>query len=440
MAEALHARFSKTLQVLFCDYDGPPFSIALWDGWSWNSSPTARPVCTIVVATAKAAKALILGASQVALGEAFIRKDIDIEGDIFSVFAMAEHLLGRPMPLRSRLLRNLSRAGLGLSHRLTQGSRHSRRRDRASIAYHYDQPVEFFRPWLGSTLVYSCAYFEDAQDVLDDAQENKLDLICRKLRLEPGQKFLEIGCGWGSLILHAAARYGVFAQGITLSQAQARVAEQRIADAGLSARCKVRLQHYRELDPAQETFDRIASVGMYEHVGLPNLPAYFGLAHKLLKPGGVFLNHGIARAPHSLPRGSDSFIGRYVFPDGELVTLTQAIAGAESAGFEVRDVENLREHYELTLRRWVQALRRSESALLEYTSPTTFRIWLLYMAGCAAAFRRADIGVYQTLLSRPEKGASHLPLTREDWYDGARSREALDHSLKESTKVDLVFS
>ncbi|MGA7887524.1 MAG: cyclopropane-fatty-acyl-phospholipid synthase family protein [Acidobacteriaceae bacterium] len=418
MSELISSRATTTLGELFRDYDGPPFAIRLWNGWTWSSAPGNghAPACTLVLTTPKALQTLLLNPSQVSLGEAFLAKHIDVEGDLFSVFDVAEHILRRPVPLRQRLLRALGSLGYAITH----GPMHSRRRDRASIAYHYDQPPEFFRPWLGPTLVYSCAYFQNESDSLDAAQEQKLDLICRKLRLHPGERFLDIGCGWGSLILHAAGRCGAEADGITLSREQAGVAEQRIAGSGLRDSCRVALRDYRELDPAQRTWDKIASVGMSEHVGLNNLPRYFALAYRLLEPGGVFLNHAIARAEHSAPRGTDSFIRRYVFPDGELVTLTQTITVAERAGFEVRDVENLREHYARTMRCWVEGLRRHRAALLERVPERTYRIWLLYMAGCAAAFRRGDIAVYQVLLSKPDRGDSRLPLTREDWYRPAR--------------------
>lgn len=419
-----HARLSATLARLFRDYDGPAFGIRLWDGWIWSPRPDARPECTIVLTTKKALDTLMSGTSQVALGEAFLRKELEVEGDIFSVFGIGEHLLSCRAPLPERAAGTLLRAAWGASRTLRHGPLHSQRRDRASIAYHYDQPPEFFAPWLGATLVYSCAYFQSPKDSLDQAQENKLELICRKLRLSPHERFLDIGCGWGSLILHASSRHCAESLGITLSREQAKTAERRIAAAGLERHCRVRLQDYRQLDESPESFDKIASIGMFEHVGLRNLPAYFSAAHRLLRPGGVFLNHGIARAAGSVSRGSDSFIDRYVFPDGALVTLTETIAAAESAGFEVRDVENLREHYELTLRRWVGALRDNEAALLEWVSETTYRIWLLYMAGSAAAFHSGNIGVYQVLLSKPNHGASRLPLTREDWY-GAKSHDRL---------------
>ncbi len=420
MNDSLQASASRTLGALFSDYSGPSFAIRLWDGWTWRSSAAVTPACTIVFSSPKALTLLMLDPSQVALGEAFIHRDIDLEGDIFSVFEMAQHVLMRPLPLRDRAFQALG----AMAHAVLHGPIHSRGRDRASIAYHYDQPVEFYRPWLGPTLVYSCAYFRHPDDSLDIAQTRKLDHICRKLRLRPGERFLDVGCGWGSLVLQASAQYGADAHGITLSQIQAQVAGQRIAEHSLHGRCRVSLQDYRELDSATVAFDKIASVGMSEHVGLKNLPAYFSIVHRRLRPGGVFLNHAIARSALSTPRGNDSFISKYVFPDGALTTLTETVGAAESAGFEVRDVENLREHYARTLRCWVEGLRAAKSTLRQHVSEETYRIWLLYMAGCSAAFRRGDIGVYQVLLSRPDKGNSGLPLTRDDWYteDAAETR------------------
>lgn len=421
MAQSLHERASTTLAAVFRGYDGPPFAVRLWDGRTWScegAEPGCTPVCTIVLNTPAALETL-LSSSQVALGEAFLSKELDIEGDLFSAFAIGKHLLHSASARHSRLLVRAADSVRLLRRGLAYGLRHSRERDRVSIAYHYDQPVDFFRHFLGSTLVYSCAYFEKATDSLDDAQMHKLDYLCRKLRLRAGERFLDIGCGWGSLVMHAACRYGVEARGITLSEEQEKTARQRILESELDSRCSVRLQDYRGLDARREQYDKIASVGMAEHVGLGNLPAYFQLAYSILRPGGVFLNHAIVRSETGLaPRGQDSFIARHVFPDGELVTLNQMLRAAESTGFEVRDVENLREHYERTLHCWVEGLRRHEEAVLQLVPETTYRIWLLYMAGCAAAFRSGDISVCQALLSRPDGGHSHLPLTRDDWYAG----------------------
>lgn len=268
-------------------------------------------------------------------------------------------------------------------------------------------------------MAYSCAYFRNRDDSLDLAQNQKFDLICQKLRLQPGDRMLDIGCGWGGLILYAAINYRVQALGITLSREQEKVANQRIRRAQMKQSCTVELRDYRELASLQITFDKIASVGMVEHVGLAKLPTYFSVAHQILKPGGVFLNHGIKRSHGSPPRKA-SFIDKHVFPDVELTTLPQSIQTAEAAGFEVRDVENLREHYELTLRHWVEQLQRNADTVLNLVPEVTYRTWLLYMAGSAEAFRRGDRAIYQTLLSRLDRGRSALALTREGWYSDSR--------------------
>lgn len=413
---------NRLLTELFRDYDGPAFSILLWDGWKWASLPAERPVFTITLNSPKALMSLMTKPDEIGLGEAFIQREIDVEGDIFSVFSVAEYLVNRPRGLMRRVAEFAARAALESRRWITSGFQHSKSRDRASISYHYDLPVEFYRPWLGSTLVYSCAYFRTIQDSLDLAQWQKLDLICQKLRLQPLERFLDVGCGWGSLLLRAAGKYGAHATGITLSRIQAGVTEDRIRNAGLSRTCKVEFRDYRDCNQFSESFDKIASVGMFEHVGLKNLPEYFRTVRGFLRPGGNFLNHGIARSPSS-PIRKNSFIDRYVFPDGRLVTLSEAVTAAESAGFEVRDVENLREHYEMTLRKWVEGLRQNEATLRNHVSDATYRIWLLYMAGSAAAFRRGDIAVYQMLLSRPKNGRAELPLTREDWYSHDREEQ-----------------
>lgn len=448
MSEPVQVQRAKVLDSLFQGYEGEPFSIRLWDGWRWDSNAARKPAFTIIFYSADALRSLVVRPSELTLGEAFLAKDIDIEGDIFSAFSMAEHVFQTARSQRQRI----SEAVLGLVAELGDWlkteKRHSLSEDRAAISYHYDQPADFYRPWLGSSLAYSCAYFESGHDTIDAAQRNKMELICRKLRLQPRERFLDIGCGWGSLILHAACRHGVHAQGITISREQASVAESRIAQERAAQHCKVDLVDYRHAVERMETFDKIASVGMFEHVGLRNLPLYFRTAHRLLKPGGVFLNHGIARSHVATDRNLSfldtaivpflrnvmvmqgprraSFIDKYVFPDGELVTISQAMWAAESAGFEVRDVENLREHYELTLRRWVEGLQANASTLLTLVSEATYRIWLLYMAGSAAAFRRGDIAVYQMLLSRPDRGNSRLPLIRNDLYSCALADEEVE--------------
>jgi cyclopropane-fatty-acyl-phospholipid synthase len=448
MTESVHSRRSSVLRALFHGYNGPPFSIRLWDGWRWHAPLAGDPVCTLVFRSTDALRSLINCLSEIRLGEAFLSKDIEVDGDIVSAFAVAEHLFQCPRGQRQRILEVISGILFGIGRLSKTGKRHSLERDLSAISYHYDQPIDFYRPWLGESLAYSCAYFQSKSEGIDTAQTNKLEMICRKLRLKPCDRFLDIGCGWGSLVLHAASRHRAYAEGITLSQEQATVAEARIAAARLTQSCKVALLDYRKSLHRLATFDKIASVGMFEHVGLTHLPQYFRTAHKLLRPGGVFLNHGIARSHQPRSRNqslldrsivpflrnvlrlhaprSSSFIDKHVFPDGELVTLSHALHAAESAGFEIRDVENLREHYELTLRHWIEGFRRNADTLLKHVSETTYRIWLLYLAGSAAAFRRGDIGVYQVLLSRPKQGNSQLPLTREDWYSSSLSGQEVE--------------
>src|SRR5215831_18107067 len=415
-------QLGRQLTDLFNGYDGPGFSIRLWDGRLWTFMQE-KPACALVITSPRALASLSSAvADEVTLGEAFISKELDVEGDLVSAFSAAGFLMRRPRNLCQRATENLLATAKNLTRCFADGSKHSKARDQASIAYHYDLPVEFYKPWLGKTLAYSCAYFRSQENSLDEAQTQKLELICRKLRVRAGEHFLDVGCGWGGLVLHAGLRHHAVAHGITLSREQAAVANQRIREAGLDDRCTVEHRDYRSCGPFHEAFDKIASIGMLEHVGLPNLPLYAATVRGMLKPGGEFVNHGTPRSAAS-PARPRSFIDRYVFPDGRLVTITEAIKAAEEAGFEVRDVENLREHYDLTLRKWVDGLERNKDTLLKIVPETTYRIWLLYAAGSAAAFRRGDIAIYQVLLSRLDRGCSRLPLVREDWYGTELSEE-----------------
>jgi cyclopropane-fatty-acyl-phospholipid synthase len=360
--------------------------------------------------------------SELTLGEAYIYDDFDIEGDIEAAFDLADYLLGQErspretFDLKERLEKvpksDRPRADL---HPIEFGGRvHSKERDRQAIHYHYDLPAEFYALWLDPRMVYSCAYFSKPEEDLDSAQVRKLDYICRKLRLSPGERLLDIGCGWGALIIHAAAHYGVECVGITLSVPQAEVARKRVRAAGLNDLCRVEVSDYRDIDHEQQ-YDRIASVGMFEHVGEALLPEYFHQAWDLLRPGGVFLNHGIAYSATYHRRGP-SFTDRYVFPDGEPVPISTSLRAAELSGFELRDVESLREHYALTLHHWVQRLEAHREEACRITDDTTYRIWRLYMAGSAHGFCTGRLNVYQTLFAKPVRGQSGLPLTRADWY------------------------
>ena len=299
------------------------------------------------------------------------------------------------------------------------GARHSRTVDRDAIRHHYDVSNEFYALWLDPQLVYSCAYFRTAADTLEQAQVAKLDHICTKLRLAPGERFLDIGCGWGALVIHAASRYGVQATGITLSENQHRLAQERIRAAGLEGRCRVLLEDYRDHAGAA-SYDKVASVGMFEHVGLANLPGYFGAVRRLLRERGLFLNHGITSSDvrnRAVGMGAGEFIDRYVFPKGELPHLHRVIHDMAAQAFEVHDVECLRPHYARTLELWsVNFERRYQQAVAE-AGERTARIWRLYLAGCALAFEQRWISIHQVLASRMEQpGRSEVPMTREWMY------------------------
>ncbi|WP_026370013.1 class I SAM-dependent methyltransferase [Kallotenue papyrolyticum] len=417
---------------------GPPgqrgFAVRYWDG---SEERPAQPAAwTLVLRRPGALRRMLWPPTDLTLGEAYLRDDFDIEGDIVAAAGLADHLLTRLRSprLATRLLvelRHLPQDDApppAPTRRFEQPwwlPRHARRRDAQAVRHHYDVGNDFYALWLDRRMVYSCAYFPTGAEDIDAAQEAKLELICRKLRLQPGERLLDIGCGWGGLIIYAAERYGVEALGITLSHQQAALARERIAQAGLEGRCRVEVCDYRELRGLR--FDKVVSVGMFEHVGAAKQPIYFAKAYELTRPGGLFLNHGIVTrrwwrseaervgwrvlGPHT------SFVQRYVFPDGELVPIGEAVQVAEAAGFEARDLENLREHYVLTLRHWVRRLEQHHDTAARLVGETTYRIWRLYMAGSAHAFQSGRIAVTQLLLSRPDAtGRTHLPLTRADIY------------------------
>lgn len=398
------------------------FAVRCWDGSMWDADPGCPTQFTLVLAHPRALRQLFLHPSQGAVTEAFLNQDCDVEGDLEAATSLGRYLSNRRWRFRDLLrygswLRHLAeRDAHGETQRLASlhGAVHSRSRDRAAVSYHYDLSNEFFALWLDRRMVYSCGYFERADEGLDLAQERKLDYVCRKLRLRPGDRFLDVGCGWGGLICHAAERYGVHAVGITLSERQAEFAIERIHAAGLAARCQVELRDYRDL-PSEWEFDKVASIGMVEHVGLRNIGAYFRSVWQVLRGGGVFLNHGLACRVED--RGEmGAFMDRYVFPDSQLLPLDTTVGAAERAGFHVRDVESLREHYTLTLRHWVKRLEAHHHETAALVGEKTYRVWRLYMATCAHGFRTGLFDLYQTLLSKPISGESGLPLTRHDWY------------------------
>ena len=412
-----------------------PFAIELWDG-SCEGPVDRPPLFTLIIHRPGALRRMFMPPSALALAEAYVRGDFDVAGDLSRATGLTDQirpLLSAPARL-ARLIMCLRQLptddlpdnrweGGGFYYR---GRPHSRRRDRAAIRHHYDLGNDFYALWLDGRMVYSCAYFSTGDESLDAAQEAKLDLICRKLRLRPGERLLDIGCGWGGLIRYAAEQYGVTAVGITLSRAQADLARQRLATAGLTSRCSVEICDYRDL-PQSARFDKIASIGMFEHVGRAKLTAYFKAVYQHLRPGGLFLNHGIvlaspqAHGPLAWARAQlwqdDAFIQRYIFPDGELISSGDAISCAEEIGFEPRDMESLREHYPLTLEQWLRRLDERRDEAVALVGERTYRAWRLYLAASAWRFQSGRIGLAQILLARQSSsGQVDLPRTRADLY------------------------
>jgi cyclopropane-fatty-acyl-phospholipid synthase len=415
-----------------------PVRIRAWDGT--EAGPAGAP--TLVVRHRRALRRLLWRPGELGLARAWVAGEIDIDGDLYEALDRLTGLLWERDPgsrgeavrrridaLRDRRLRAAARelislAGPGLPPppppeevRPRRGGLHSLRRDKAAIRHHYDVGNDFYELVLGPSMVYSCAYWDEGED-LAEAQRAKLGLICRKLALGPGDRLLDVGCGWASMAMHAAREYGVHAVGITLSFEQAAYACKRIAEAGLTDRVEIRVQDYREV--ADGPYDAISSIGMAEHVGSGRYLEYARGLHSLLRPGGRLLNHQIARRPQP-DEGAyrvDEFIDAYVFPDGELAPVGRTVALLEDAGFEVRDVEAIREHYALTLRRWVANLQANWRDAARLTSPGRARVWRLYMAACALSFERNRLGVNQILAVRtPASGDSGMPLRTRDWRD-----------------------
>jgi cyclopropane-fatty-acyl-phospholipid synthase len=409
------------------------FTVRLWNGSTFQAGAPAserpEPQFTLVFRNPNAVHSAVLGRDPLRLAEAYFRGEMDIEGDFFAALGLRNHLNDLHMTVGEQIGAAVTALRLRTQNAAVRGAQspsapahgravraHSKLRNREAVQFHYDVSNEFYALWLDRAMVYSCAYFETPDVDLDCAQQAKLDHICRKLMLQPGENFLDIGCGWGALVIHAAQRYGVRAHGVTLSPRQLKVAQERIAQAGLEHLVKVELLDYREL-AGDSVYDKIASVGMFEHVGLKNLPGYFSTAHRLLKPRGLFLNHGITH-DHDGWNGSVSteFINRYVFPDAELDRISNIQHFMEEAKFEIADVEALRPHYALTLRRWVARLERNHSRALQYVDEATYRVWRLYMAACALDFEEGDIGIYQVLAGKRAAGKLPLPLTRRHLY------------------------
>ncbi|MEW2611957.1 class I SAM-dependent methyltransferase [Streptomyces sp. NPDC047880] len=423
------------LQGLFTQLLGAPLPVRIraWDGS--QSGPPDAP--TLVVRNRRALRRLLWKPGELGLARAWVAGDLDIEGDLYTTLDLLAGLIWERgedartlvQALRAPEVRAAVRGLVKLAgppplppappREETRSPRrhlHTKRTDRRAISHHYDVGNDFYEIVLGPSMVYSCAYWPTPDSTLEQAQRDKLELVCRKLGLRPGGRLLDVGCGWGSMAVHAAREHGVSVVGVTLSQEQAAYARKRVADEGLTDKVEIRVQDYR--DVRDGPYDAVSSIGMAEHVGADRYLEYAADLYGLLKPGGRLLNHQIARRPQrdESTYSVDAFIDSYVFPDGELQPIGATVALLERAGFEVRDVEAIREHYALTLRRWVSRLEADWERAVRLTTPGRARVWRLYMAASALAFERNRIGVNQVLAVRvPDSGASGMPLRARTW-------------------------
>lgn len=407
----------------------PPVGIRFWDG-SHLGPPD--PPAAIVLRSPMALRRMAWSPGELGVARAYVAGDLDVEGDLYAVLSVRDRL---PRDRRGHPTIRFGWAGLADLARTAArlgvlgppppappeearlgGIRHSRGRDAAAIAHHYDISNDFYGLVLGDTMTYSCAAFLEPDASLEQAQAAKYELVARKLGLEPGMRLLDVGCGWGSMLLHAATHHGVEGVGITLSSEQAAFARARIEAAGQARRVEIRVQDYRDVDDGP--FDAISSIGMFEHVGLDRLRAYFGTLRSLLRDGGRLLNHGIGRpepAPGHAGFGPRSFVDRYVFPDSELHEVGGVVSTMQACGLEVRDLECLREHYGTTLRSWVANLERHWDEALRHVGAARARVWRLYMAGSALSFEANRITIHQVLGVRTGPGGrSDMPRSRSE--------------------------
>jgi cyclopropane-fatty-acyl-phospholipid synthase len=397
--------------------DPLPLDVELWDGSSLGSGQAAARV---VFRSADALRRVVYAPGELGFARAYVLGEVEVDGDLHAALRLLS-AASPDMAIGWRAWADVARSAVALGvigrplppppeEARLRGRRHSMARDADAVAHHYDVSNEFYRLFLGESMTYSCARFTDPARTLEEAQEAKYELVSQKLGLAPGMRLLDVGCGWGGMVMHAASRHEVDAVGITISRQQQDLALKRVAEAGLSDRVEIRFQDYRTM--AREQFDAVSSIGMAEHVGRAQLPAYFGALASLLRPTGRLLNHAIS-TPNGAAFGRRTFINRYVFPDGELPDVAAIVTGMQGHGLDVRDVEGLREHYALTLRCWSSNLEHSWDEACRLVGVRRARVWRLYLAGAAVSFEAAEIGIHQVLGVRlTDQGASGMPLTR----------------------------
>lgn len=381
----------------------PPLRLVLWNGQQYDFS-TKTPEVTLKVPQASSLTSL-LNPSLANLGEAYVEGKIDVDGPIKSIIKVANSLAADTLSAEGKL------------GRFVRSVKHTKKKDSEAIQYHYDVSNEFYQTFLDENMVYSCAYFEHGDEDLGTAQLKKIDHILTKIQLQPGQTLLDIGCGWGALVIRAAQKFGAKCVGVTLSKNQYDLARERVERAGLSDRVEIRLQDYRDVTG---TFDRITSVGMFEHVGIQNLPLYFAQINRLLADDGMAMNHGITSTDidnGESPYGAGEFIDKYVFPAGELPHISAVLRTMQEGGLEAFDIENLRRHYAKTCSIWADNVEAKADQIRSMIDEKRFRIWRVYLAGSAYGFERDWISLYQVVCTKANKSAQQLPWSREYIYD-----------------------
>lgn len=418
----------SVLQDMLRGYRPRDFAVRCWDGTTWDPEPGRPANFTLVLNHPGSVRAMFWPPRPLTMGQALLYDDFNVEGDMVAFAGLCHHLSGlkrslsaaRRLRLGWRLwnLPRVERPRTGRQAVKLSGAVHSRERDRQAIAYHYDTSNEFFALILDPSMTYTSGIWVGPEDDLATAQERKLDLICRKLRLKPGDRFLDVGCGWGGLVRHAARNYGAHAVGATISEKQVELAREKVGEDGLGDRCRVELVDYRDVDEGRP-FDAIAIVEVGEHFGAEHTPEFFRKCWRLLRPGGQILMQQITLARGEGLAAAREFSQHYVFPDGELLPVSRLCAAAEQTGFEVRDAECLRQHYPFTLRAWLHNLEARHDEVVKATDEATYRAFRLYFAGACNGFLMNVYQLHQILFVKPDPSATGYPPRREDWYGPA---------------------